>query len=199
MDERWPIEPGEFIVYDPKKSVCVCTLEDDLDMPTDGLAGSGKLRTENLGVERIVVNTISNPHIRFLVVCGREIKGHRAGQSLIALWRNGLDDKKRIIGAKGAIPYIQNLPPEFVGRFQIQVEVVDLIDEKDPGVFTSMLRDLIQRKPKPFEGPALDFGDYWGGVSKSDVELIELGESEVSVAPEYDLVWDVEKGIVKIK
>src|SRR6266545_1998880 len=30
--------------------------------------------TENLGIERLVANTIANPHLRFVIVCGPEVE-----------------------------------------------------------------------------------------------------------------------------
>jgi tetrahydromethanopterin S-methyltransferase subunit A len=47
------------------------------------------------------------------------------------LHRNGIDEQGRIIGSKGAIPFIQNLPTEAIRRFQRQVELIDCIGLED--------------------------------------------------------------------
>jgi tetrahydromethanopterin S-methyltransferase subunit A len=96
-----------------------------------GTAISGPCKTENLGLEKIVANVISNSNIRFLIVCGVESKGHLPGNTLLALHRNGIDEKGRIIGSNGAIPFIQNLSVQAVERFQRQVELVDRIGLED--------------------------------------------------------------------
>ena len=84
-------------------------------MPKAGLADIaivGTLHTENLGIERLIANVVANPHIRFVVVCGsdsRQAIGHLPGQSLVALARNGLDERQRIVGAKGKRPVLRNV------------------------------------------------------------------------------------------
>ncbi len=51
--------------------------------PVDaGASISGPLHTENLGIEKVIANVVSNPNIRFLVVCGAEVQGHITGQSI---------------------------------------------------------------------------------------------------------------------
>ena len=58
-------------------------------MRIENSAISGTCKTENLGVEKIVANLISNSNIRFLLICGAESKGHMPGNTLIALHKNG--------------------------------------------------------------------------------------------------------------
>lgn len=96
-----------------------------------GAAISGPCRTENLGLEKIVANVISNSNIRVLIICGAESKGHLPGNTLIALHKNGIDERGRIIGSKGAIPFIQNLPAQAIERFARQVELVERIGLED--------------------------------------------------------------------
>ena len=96
-----------------------------------GAAICGQCKTENLGVEKIVANLISNCNIRFLIIAGVESKGHLPGNTLLALHKNGIDEQGRIIGSKGAIPFIQNLPPEAIRRFQCQVGLIDCIGLED--------------------------------------------------------------------
>ncbi len=46
---------------------------------------SAVIKTENLGLEKVIANIISNPNIRFILLCGTEVKGHLSGQTLAAL------------------------------------------------------------------------------------------------------------------
>lgn len=160
MKQRWPIEPGEYIVHDLEGWIAVCTMEDEIELDTRGVALEGRIRTENLGVERIIVNIVSNPGIRYLIVCGREIRGHCSGQAVTALWRNGLDEKGRIKGAVGALPYIQNIPREFVDRFRKQVKIVDLLDVTDLGEISRALKKIQSSKPRPYSGAEIDLSSY---------------------------------------
>ncbi len=137
-DESWPPVRGDYIVGDPGAGVALVTLASQIfarDLrnlrPALSAALIGPCVTENLGVEKVVANIISNSNIRFLLICGAESKGHLPGNTLLALHRNGIDEQGRIMGSKGAIPFIQNLPPEAVRRFQEQVELIDRIGLED--------------------------------------------------------------------
>lgn len=128
-EEPWPPVRGDYQVGSPNAGVAVVTLASSL-FP-QGAAIFGPCRTENLGVEKIVANVISNCNIRFLILCGVESKGHLPGNTILALHKNGIDEQGRIIGSCGAIPFIQNLPPEAIARFQQQVELIDCIGLED--------------------------------------------------------------------
>lgn len=91
----------------------------------------GSCKTENLGAEKIIINTISNSNIRYVLLCGNESKGHLAGQTLIALHKNGIDDDGRIIGSDGAIPFVENIGKDAIERFQKQVTIIDRIGLTD--------------------------------------------------------------------
>jgi Tetrahydromethanopterin S-methyltransferase, subunit A len=117
----WPPLPGSYIVRRYHAPLAVCTLTDDgLAEAVDRNAGPevaivGTLQTENLGIERLIVNVLANPNIRFILVCGedsRQAIGHLPGQSLVTLARSGLDDRSRIIGAGGKRPVIRNVARE---------------------------------------------------------------------------------------
>ena len=117
---------GDYRVGNPESRVSVVTLASHLEAYHEAaLWGSSK--TENLGVEKIIVNTISNSNIRYILVCGTESRGHLAGQSLLAIHAGGVDEHGRIIGSQGAIPFIENVPKEAIGRFQQQVTILDRI------------------------------------------------------------------------
>jgi len=126
MSELYPW-PGNYKTGNSKSPVAVITLSDDFDFDPEKVAIWGPMKTENLGIEKVIANVLSNPNIRFIIVCGEEIRGHRSGQTIMALIENGLEDNGRIKGSEGAVPYIENLSQEAVERFREQVEVVDLL------------------------------------------------------------------------
>jgi tetrahydromethanopterin S-methyltransferase subunit A len=131
--DTWPVVKGDYKVGNPKSRIAVVTLASSLNpLPEAALWGSSK--TENLGVEKIIVNVISNSNIRYVLVCGTESRGHLAGHSLLAIHANGIDEKGRIVGSKGAIPFIENISREAVRRFQQQVVLIDrigLVDSRE--------------------------------------------------------------------
>ena len=145
----WPVLPGGYQVKDSQSCVCIVTVGSKLEFSCD-YALKGKMQTENLGVERVVLNTISNPNIRFIIVCGRETMGHRAGNALKALWKNGTDFKGRIIHAKGAIPYIENVSEKAIERFRQQVEIIDLLGETSTEVIETKAKECVAKDPGCF-------------------------------------------------
>lgn len=144
---------GTFTECDSESCVAVVLLKTDYSPPSS-VAVYGPLKTENIGIEKIVANVISNPHIRYVVVCGEEIRGHRSGLSLLMLHSYGVNNENKIIKAPGAIPYIENLDEEAIKRFQDQIiKIVDLIDVTDKKVIDNIINDLIRRNHKPFGKP----------------------------------------------
>ena len=134
----WPLLAGDYHVLRYGASVAVCTLNSD-DVASelaaarpDGLAIVGSMHTENLGIERVIRNISSNPHIRFLILCGDDTEqaiGHLPGQSLESLFREGIDERQRIIGARGKRPVLKNVSRAQIASFQQQVELVPMIGE----------------------------------------------------------------------
>jgi len=170
--EGWPIVVGEYSVGDPQSCVAVTTLGSHLsDFPVQaGAAMSGPTKTENIGIERLVANVISNPNIRFLIVAGAEVKGHITGDAIVKLHKNGVKDN-RIVGAKGAIPYIENLPPEAIERFQKQVEIIEMIGAEDEAAITKAIQDAIARDPGAYPEPPM---------------VVELAVEEAAAEEEYE-------------
>lgn len=126
-----------------------------------GAALAGTLQTENVGLEKVICNVVSNPNIRFLVVCGPETPGHLVGDAIVALKNNGIDGGKRIVGAKAPTPYLFNIPADFVERFREQITVIDLVDEGSPDVVRQAVWSCFQENPTPFKHYTLhDPGAY---------------------------------------
>jgi tetrahydromethanopterin S-methyltransferase subunit A len=143
---------GDFVRGDIKNCVAVVLLNIKYQ-PTQDVALYGSLKTENIGIEKIVANIISNPYIRYVIICGEDIRGHRSGKSLLALHENGIDENHRIINAPGAIPYIENIDIDSIIRFQQQVEIINLIDVTDPVVINKTIEEYTQKKPSCFGKP----------------------------------------------
>ncbi len=151
----WPALPGFYTVGDAKSCAAVCTLKEvDMVLPVAKTAISGRCLTENVGIERIIKNLISNPNIRFLVLCGTEPKGHFVGQAFKCIRDNGVKDGN-IVGAAGAMPYLKNTSQEEIERFNKQVELVDLIEVVDVKKIEEAIDNCIARDPGAYEGGAV--------------------------------------------
>jgi tetrahydromethanopterin S-methyltransferase subunit A len=143
---------GEFTVCAPQGNVAVVLLNISYT-PPETVAIYGSLKTENIGIEKIIANIISNPWIRYLLLCGDDIRGHRSGSSLLALHKYGIDSTHRIIDAPGAIPYIENLNLEAIKRFQNQITVIDLIGEKNTEKIDEAITAYTRKAPSSFGEP----------------------------------------------
>ena len=128
-----------------------------------GAALSGTLQTENIGIEKIICNVVANPNIRYLVLAGPESPGHLTGESFIALFQNGIDQRKRIVGTKAPTPYLFNISAEDVERFRKQVKLVNLLNEGHPDMVRQAVWSCYQEEPTQFRAYILyDPGAYPG-------------------------------------
>lgn len=149
----WPVGGGRKTPGDPLSPVAVvtcATLNMEFDMSR--IAISGSCVTENAGMEKVIETLITNPNIRFLIVCGRDSHGHNVAQAFSALKQKGIDDEHRIIGATGTMPYLKNLTLEQVERFRSQIEVVNLSNETDTEKIMHTVDECIDHDPGAFDG-----------------------------------------------
>lgn len=149
----WPTIKGEYDVGNVENCVAVITLGSHLPGGPQldaGAAITGPCKTENLGIEKVVAHIISNPNLRFLLITGSEVKGHITGQAMSSMHANGVEDN-RIVGATGAIPYIENINEEAMERFQQQVECVELIGTEDMGEITAKIKECAAKDPGAFD------------------------------------------------
>lgn len=158
IDGEWPVVAGEYFVLDREGSIAVSTLASN-DLPEKlaqlrprGLAIVGRTETENIGIDKVIKNIVTNPCIHTLIVAGQEPKGHMSGQALLALAENGVDERQRIIGAKGKRPYLRNVTPQEVEHFRQQVRVVDLIGCDDAERIAAEVEARAQASPCGCQG-----------------------------------------------
>jgi tetrahydromethanopterin S-methyltransferase subunit A len=137
--KTWPPVAGEYFFFcdDQNCPVAVSTLasvelaERLATMRPKGLCIVGKTETENIGIDKVIKNTITNPTIRYLLLTGKDSKDHLPGKTLLALERNGVNEGMRVIGSPGKLPILRNVKKEEVEAFRRQMQVVDLIGCED--------------------------------------------------------------------
>jgi len=145
----WPLVKGDFHSGDANSPVAVVTMGSHLDeqgICDAGAALCGSCKTENLGLEKVIANVIANPNIRFMLFCGTEVKGHLSGQTFGALHKGGVKDG-RVVGAEGAIPFIENLNDAAIKRFQEQTEIVNIMESEDLNAIKAKINELKARDP----------------------------------------------------
>ena len=169
----WPAVSGEFTVGDETNQIVLVTLGSSIDVSgvIDRIAISGTMKTGNIGIEKVIANIISNPNIRYLIVCGAEVHGHLAGDAFLAIHRSGIDEKNRIIGASGAIPFISNLSSKEVDRFREQVEIIDLVNVEDIEQIKQAIDACAPKEPFPAEPMVVALGKAAQADEGSDTIL----------------------------
>ena len=153
----WPISKGDFRSGDGSNCVAVVTMGSHLDeqgICDAGAAICGSCKTENLGIEKVIANVISNPNIRFILCVGTEVKGHLSANTMIALHKNGVKDG-RVVGAEGAIPFIENLKDEAIKRWQEQTSIVNIMETEDNAAIKAKVAELKAKDPGAFPADAM--------------------------------------------
>lgn len=123
--------PRDVIQGNPESSVAVCTLS-SMSMLREiassdllsRIAIAGRLLSENKGIDTMIRYVNKNPKISTLVLCGKEVAGHRAGHSLLCLHKYGIDNG-RIVNSVSPDP-ILSVSEEEVAEFQ-KIRIVDQI------------------------------------------------------------------------
>jgi tetrahydromethanopterin S-methyltransferase subunit A len=158
----WPPYPGDYVVGNPSSSIAVCTLASH-DLPNSlmasgepGIAISGKCDTENIGVEKVVLNILANSNIRWLILCGNEAEGHRPGDAFLKLKEFGVDAAMRIQNAASWRPILKNLTMLDVARFRQQVEVANIIGSTELATVLEAVRECAAHPREPMaDSPAI--------------------------------------------
>lgn len=156
-----------------------------------GAALAGTLQTANIGLEKLIANVVATTNIRYLILCGKEVEGHLSGDALIALMKNGVNERRTIISTKAPTAYLFNIPPEAVDRFRKQITLVNLINVADPEVVKKAVYSCYQEKPTKF----MDYELYDpGGYPEPPIFCKITWRIE---KPEYTEEWEIDEEFIK--
>ncbi|RMF28657.1 MAG: tetrahydromethanopterin S-methyltransferase subunit A [Candidatus Nitrosothermus koennekii] len=125
------------VFYGKGREIAVCTLASiDLLLAIsrsdlmDRIALAARLFSENKGIDKIIEYSHNNPELKYIILSGKDVKGHLAGDALLALKKYGVDDNNRIINAKGKEP-ILSIDKGIIDEFRYRVEIINLIGVTD--------------------------------------------------------------------
>ena len=88
----------------------------------------GRLLSENKGIDAIIRHVNQNKKIQIIIVCGKEVWGHKAGHSLFKLHNNGIDKNGRIIDSTSPDPYL-TVTQSQINYFRNEINLVNMINE----------------------------------------------------------------------
>jgi tetrahydromethanopterin S-methyltransferase subunit A len=127
--------PEESYLGNPDSSIAICTLS-SMDLLKkisnsellNHVSIAGRLLSENKGIDSIIKYLNENKKVKTLIVCGKEVWGHKAGHSLFKLYENGIDDHGRIINSISPDPFLTSTKSE-INYFQNEINLVNIINE----------------------------------------------------------------------
>ena len=127
--------PEEFYTGNPDSSIAVCILSsiDLLKKFTNSeifndICIVGRLLSENKGIDSIIEYVNKHQKIKIIIVCGKEVWGHKSGHSLFQLHKNGIDKNNRIINSTSPDPFL-SISKSKIQYFQYNITLVNLINE----------------------------------------------------------------------
>ena len=138
--------PEEYYEGNSNSSIAVCTLS-SIDLLKD-FANSkilnhisivGRLLSENKGIDSIIKYVYKNQKITTIIVCVKEVWGHKAGNALFQLHKNGVDKNNRIINSTSPDPYL-TVSKSQIQYFQNNITLVNLINETDLKIILDKIR-----------------------------------------------------------
>lgn len=121
------------------------------EVKSKGLSIVGKTETENIGVEKIIKNTLATPSIKYLIICGKDAEGHYSGNTLTSLINNGVDSNMRVIGSKGKKPVLSNTTKEEINAFRNQIEIIDMIECEDLEKILEKVQELTEKEENRYD------------------------------------------------
>jgi tetrahydromethanopterin S-methyltransferase subunit A len=104
----------------------------------DKVALVGRLLSENKGIDAIIKFTLAHPELDRIIVCGREVKGHKAGQALLSLYKNGIDRNGRIIATASPYPILKSSMRN-VEAFRKQIVIINAVGTEDIEVIKALV------------------------------------------------------------
>lgn len=102
----------------------------------------GRLLSENKGIDKIINYCLTNTELSHLIVCGKDGRGHRAGQSLITLSNKGITKEGKIIMSKSPYPHLVS-SYEAVQKFRDRITIHNLIEETNLNSIRVYLERLV--------------------------------------------------------
>jgi len=127
--------PEESYIGNTDSSIAICTLS-SMDLlkkisKSDLLSHIsivGGLLSENKGIDSIIKYANQNKKIKTIIICGKEVLGHKAGHSLFELHKNGIDNYGKIINSTSPDPFLTVTKSE-INYFQNEINLVNIINE----------------------------------------------------------------------
>ncbi len=198
---NWPVEDGRYKVGNPQAPVAVCTeaTVEGINVDLKKVAIIGKCVTENIGIEKVVKNIVSNPNIRFLILCGKKSHGHDVGQTLISLQKNGIDKNMKVIGSTGSIPVVKHLSKDEVHYFRNQILPIDLQGETSENKISFEIEKCLKQDPGAFTGKPMKVKKLKEGELIKCVQATPDKKVALDIAGSFQIYIDQKEKLIILR
>lgn len=140
--------PEEVYFGNNDSELAVCTLS-SMDLLKkianskilENIAIAGRLLSENKGIDSMLDYLDRHRKINTVIVCGKDVWGHKAGHSLFELHQNGLDKNNRIINSNSPDPYLTSSKYK-IEHFQNHIHLVNLIGKDNFEFLVTTIRNI---------------------------------------------------------
>lgn len=140
--------PEERFLGNSAASIAVCTLS-SIDLLRkfqnsgilDEICLAGRLLSENKGIDSMIDYVFRNKNVKTIIVCGKEVWGHKAGHSLFELHKNGINSKNRIINSQSPDPFLTSSENK-IKYFQENIHLENMINETDFSIIQKKIQLL---------------------------------------------------------
>ena len=140
--------PEEVYFGNTNSSISICTLS-SIDLLKkiansnlmQNISVAGRLLSENKGIDSLIQSVVSNSKIKIIILCGKEVSGHLAGHSLLALYENGIDYEGKILKSSSPEPILK-VSKEEIERFRNQVQIINKIGTTNFSIIEKLINKL---------------------------------------------------------
>ena len=98
----------------------------------------GRLLSENKGIDSMIYSLNQNKKIKTIVVCGKEVWGHKSGHSLFKLHEYGIDNAGRIINSSSPDPFL-TVSKAQIDYFRNEITLVNMINETNISIIKQQI------------------------------------------------------------
>jgi tetrahydromethanopterin S-methyltransferase subunit A len=104
----------------------------------DNLIIAGRLYSENKGIDQLISYCVSDHRLKYVILCGKDTRGHYPGDALIKLTEHGIDADGKILGTIAPSPFLCSHKDD-IDIFKKQVSIIDMRDCFDVDKISEMV------------------------------------------------------------
>lgn len=193
--QDWPLMSGNYTVFNSDANIAILVPGDtEVEVPEkirDKIAIMGNCMTTQ-GLERVIINTLSNPNIRVFLIVGKDVTGFSPAQALEALHKEGIDDKNRVIGATCPRNKLSTLTKEVIEEFRQQIQKIKILDTSS---LENEVNQITSEKFVPYKSK-IDLKKLASAKSKVPVQTVVPSSHQIEATTIFEAWYKILQSIL---